>query len=199
MSGASKRVALYLRVSTDGQTVANQKQALRDTADRHGWSVVAVYKDAGISGKNGREKRPGFNALWKAITAREFDMVAVWAIDRLSRSLLHLIQITQEMKAKGVDLFVQVQGIDTTTPAGEMLLGIFGSLAQWERAMIRERTVAGIRRAHKAGKLSGRRPIAESVKERVRERIEKGESLASIARGMRLAVRSVWSIKHGRR
>src|SRR2546425_4276588 len=183
---SSKRVALYLRVSTDGQTVANQEQALREVAERHGWNIVAVFKDAGISGKNGREKRPGFNALWNGITRREFDMVAVWAIDRLSRSLLHLLQIVQEMKAKNVDLFVQVQGIDTTTPAGEMLLGILGGLAQWERAMIRERTVAGIRGAHKAGERSGRRPIAESVKDKGRERIEKGGAWAAIGRAVKL-------------
>src|SRR5437870_1537825 len=197
MTSAAKRVALYLRVSTDGQTVANQEQALRETADRHGWSVVAVYKDAGISGKNGREKRPGFNALWAGITRREFDLVAVWAIDRLSRSLLHLIQITQEMKAKGVDLFVQVQGIDTTTPAGEMLLGIFGSLAQWERAMIRERTVAGIRRAKKSGKRLGRPPLPDKVKDEVRRRLAKGESKASIARTLKIDTKSVWAIATG--
>ena len=86
-TGATKRVALYVRVSTDGQTTDNQRQELDTVAKRHGWKVVATYADKGISGSKGREQRPGYNALWQAVSRREVDLVAAWSVDRLGRSL----------------------------------------------------------------------------------------------------------------
>ena len=77
-----KRVGIYLRVSTDGQTTQNQRRELEAAADRSGWEVVAVYEDAGISGSNGRDKRPGFDRLLNDATARKINMVAAWSVDR---------------------------------------------------------------------------------------------------------------------
>ena len=85
------RVALYARVSTDGQTVNNQLQELREVAERHGWKVLQEFTDKGISGAKGREQRPAFDALCKGAARREFDMVAAWSVDRLGRSLQHLV------------------------------------------------------------------------------------------------------------
>ena len=92
MSGSAsrKRVALYLRVSTSGQTVENQKRELEAVAERHGWQIVAVFKDEGISGSKGRQQRPGFDDLCHGIARREFDLVAAWSVDRLGRSLQDL-------------------------------------------------------------------------------------------------------------
>ena len=86
-SAMAKRVALYLRVSTKGQSVENQRRELEAVAKRSGWRIVETYKDAGISGAKGRDKRPGFDRLLKDATRRKFDMIAAWSVDRLGRSL----------------------------------------------------------------------------------------------------------------
>ena len=94
---ARKRVALYLRVSTSEQTIRNQRRQLEAVAKRHGWQVVAVFEDAGISGAKGRDQRPGFAAMMKAVTRREFDMVAAWSVDRLGRSLTDLLKFLKDL------------------------------------------------------------------------------------------------------
>jgi DNA invertase Pin-like site-specific DNA recombinase len=88
-------------------------------AERSGWEVVGIYEDAGISGAKGRDQRPGLDALMKAVNAKEFDLVAAWSVDRLGRSLTHLLGILQELHEKGVDLFLHQQGLDTSTTAGK--------------------------------------------------------------------------------
>jgi len=114
----TKRVALYVRVSTDHQTIKNQERELQAVAERHGWQVVAVFKDQGISGAKGRDGRPGLDKLLQAVARKEVDMVAAWSVDRLGRSLQDLVHILQELHAKGVDLFLHQQGLDTSTPSG---------------------------------------------------------------------------------
>ena len=131
-----KRAVLYLRVSTIEQTTANQERELRQVAERAGWDVVKVYKDHGISGSKGRDKRPAFDALHKAAARREFDMVMAWSVDRLGRSLQDLISFLSEVHAAGVDLFLHQQGLDTTTPAGKALFQMMGVFAEFERSMI---------------------------------------------------------------
>ena len=113
-----KRVGIYLRVSTSEQTTDNQRRELEAVAARHGWTVVQVFEDAGISGAKGRHGRPGLDALMKAIARRELDMVAAWSVDRLGRSLTDLLELLRELHAKGVDLFLHQQGLDTSTPGG---------------------------------------------------------------------------------
>ncbi len=105
-----KRVAFYLRVSTDTHTSDHQRRELEAVAARSGWQIVKVYEDAGISGAKGRDKRPGLDAMLKAVNAREFDMVAAWSVDRLGRSLTDLLCILQGLHEKGVDLFLHQQG-----------------------------------------------------------------------------------------
>ena len=83
----NKRVALYLRVSTDEQTTKNQRRELVAAAKRHGWTVTATFEDAGVSGAKGRKDRPGLDAMLKAVTRREIDMVMAWSVDRLGRIL----------------------------------------------------------------------------------------------------------------
>src|SRR5262245_2393115 len=137
-----KRAAIYARVSTDGQTVDNQLHELRMVVERNGWQIVQEFIDQGISGAKGREHRPAFDALWKGAIRREFDVVMVWAVDRLGRSLSHLVTFLSEIHAKKVDLFIYQQGIDTTTPAGKALFGMMGVFAEFERSMIQERVKA---------------------------------------------------------
>ncbi len=151
-----KRVALYCRVSTDGQTVENQTRELRAVAKRHGWKIVETFTDKGISGAKGRNGRPGFDALHKAIARKEVDMVAAWSVDRLGRSLQDLVAFLGELHGKGVDLYLHQQGIDTTTPAGKMMFQMMGVFAEFERTMIQERIHAGLGRARAKGKSLGR-------------------------------------------
>jgi DNA invertase Pin-like site-specific DNA recombinase len=156
---AMRRAAIYLRVSTQEQTVANQERELREIASRTGCEIVKVYRDHGISGAKGRDKRPGFDALHRAATKREFDVVMAWSVDRLGRSLQDLVGFLGELHALGIDLFLHQQGLDTRTPAGMAMFQMLGVFAQFERAMIRERVRAGLARARGEGKRLGRPPL----------------------------------------
>jgi DNA invertase Pin-like site-specific DNA recombinase len=151
-----KRVGIYLRVSTDGQTTQNQCRELEAVASRSGWEVVGIYEDAGISGAKGREKRPGFDRLLRDATARKVDMIAAWSVDRLGRSLQHLVGLLQELQALKCDLYLHQQAIDTSTPSGRAMFQMCGVFAEFERAIIVERVNAGLKRAKRDGIKLGR-------------------------------------------
>ena len=169
------RAVLYVRVSTlNGQTTDNQRLELQSAAERHGWRVVEVYADDGISGAKGREKRPGFDRMLKASVRREFDVIMAWSVDRLGRSLQDLVAFLSEIHAKGVDLYLHQQGIDTTTPAGKAMFQMMGVFAEFERAMIRERVLAGLKRARTRGKKLGRPMISPTRERAIRADIEAG-------------------------
>jgi DNA invertase Pin-like site-specific DNA recombinase len=141
-----RRVGIYTRVSTGDQTTLNQERELRTWAERAGHSVVQVFEDQGISGTKGRDRRPAFDELLKAATRREIDMIAVWASDRLGRSLEHLIEVLTTIKDSGVALFIYTQAVDTTTPAGRALFQMLGVFAELERSLIVDRSNAGLAR-----------------------------------------------------
>lgn len=194
MVNEQKRVAIYARVSTDDQTVENQCRELRAVADRHGWDVVQVFTDQGVSGAKGRDKRPGFDALCKGVSRRDFDVVAAWSVDRLGRSLQGLVSFLSELKAKRVDLYLDRQGLDTSTPAGEALFQMMGVFAQFERAMIQDRVKAGMARARAQGRRIGRPPVAEQVEAAVRAARANGGGIRRIARELRIGVGTVQRI-----
>src|SRR5271163_4210879 len=177
----SKRVALYLRVSTTEQTVENQQRELEAVTERHGWNVVAVFTDAGVSGAKGRDKRPGYDCLCRGIARREFDQVSAWSVDRLGRSLQDLVAFLGELHAKGVDLYLHQQGIDTGTPAGKAMFQMLGVFAEFERGIIVERVKAGLARARSQGKRLGRRPVTEDVVERIRKQLTTGAGILRTA------------------
>jgi DNA invertase Pin-like site-specific DNA recombinase len=151
-----KRAVLYLRVSTIDQTTANQERELREIAARMGCEITKVYKDHGISGAKGRDKRPDFDALCRDATKRQFDVIMAWSVDRLGRSLQHLVGFLSELHALRIDLFLHQQGLDTTTPAGKAMFQMMGVFAEFERAMIQERVRAGLARARSERKRLGR-------------------------------------------
>jgi DNA invertase Pin-like site-specific DNA recombinase len=151
-----KRVGIYLRVSTDGQTTQNQRRELEAVAARSGWEVVDFYEDAGISGSNGREKRPGLDRLLKDATARRINLIAAWSVDRLGRSLQHLVGFLNELQALHCNLYLHQQAIDTTTPSGRAMFQMCGVFAEFERSMIVERVNAGLARAKANGVKLGR-------------------------------------------
>ena len=177
-----KRVAIYLRVSTCKQDTENQLLELSAVADRSGWDIWKVYEDAGISGAKGRDKRPGLDAMMKAVNAKEFDMVAAWSVDRLGRSLTDLLNILQELQEKGVDLFLHQQGLDTSTTAGKAMFQMLGVFAEFERGIIRERVNAGLARARAKGTKLGRRRVEPAVEARILELKAKGNGILKIGR-----------------
>lgn len=192
----TKRVALYLRVSTADQTVVNQRLELEAVARRHGWSVVAVLTDEGISGTKGRDRRPGFDQLCQGIARREFDLVAAWSVDRLSRSLQDLVGFLGEIHAKGVDLYLHQQGLDTATPAGKAMFQMIGVFAEFERAMIVERVNAGLSRARAQGKRLGRPSGLTPAKERqARKLLAKSVGVVKIATKLGIGTGTVQRIK----
>jgi DNA invertase Pin-like site-specific DNA recombinase len=177
-----KRVAIYLRVSTDSQTTDNQRRELEAVAARSGWQIVKTYEDAGISGAKGRDKRPGLDAMMKAVNAKEFQMVAAWSVDRLGRSLTDLLAILQALRDKGVDLFLHQQGLDTSTTAGRAMFQMLGVFAEFERGIIRERVNAGLARAREKGTVLGRRRTMPAVEKRIRGLRAKGMGILKIGR-----------------
>jgi DNA invertase Pin-like site-specific DNA recombinase len=163
------RAALYLRVSTTEQTTENQERELRIVAERMGHEIVEVYQDLGFSGSKGRDKRPAFDRLHHDANLRRFDLVMAWSVDRLGRSLQHLVAFLEHLRDCRIDLFLHQQGLDTTTSAGRMMFGMLSVFAEFERSMIRERVTAGMKRAKAKGTRSGRpigRPSIPSHKRR---------------------------------
>jgi DNA invertase Pin-like site-specific DNA recombinase len=189
-----KRVAIYTRISTnDGQqTVENQLRDLHQSAERMGWEIVATFSDEGISGAKGRDKRPGLDALIKGIARREFDMVASWSVCRLGRSLQHLVHLLGELDARGVDLYLHVQAIDTSTPSGRAMFGMLGVFAEFERAMISERVRAGLARSTKKG---GRPALDINKRRRIERLLTGGTSINATAKKVRVGVATVHRIK----
>ena len=209
MAKAARRAALYVRVSTDHQSVENQVRELKLVAERRGWTVIELYRDAGISGSKGRDKRPGLDALLKDANRRKFDVVMAWAIDRLGRSLIDLLGTIEHLQEVGVDLYLDQQHIDTTTPTGKLLFQITGAFAEFERSMIRQRIRAGLsvikekivrdgKFVSKAGKVRRKlgRPGAEPDKiEQARRELGKGLGIVKVAREVGLGVGTVHRLK----
>lgn len=184
----AKRVALYARVSTDGQSTENQTRELRQIAKRHGWTVVAEYVDRGISGAKGRDKRPQFDALLKGVARKDFDVIAAWSVDRLGRSLVDLLGFLGDVQAKCVDLYLHQQAVDTSTPGGKALFQMMGVFAEFERAMIRERVNAGLARARAKGVPLGRPKVDAAIEERIRQMAAKGIGKLKTARELGIGV-----------
>ncbi len=144
--------ALYSRVSTSDQTIANQQLALRAHARARGWDAME-YSDVISGAKN---KRPGLDALLAAVRRRQVDAVVVVRLDRLARSIHHLLALSRELEELGVALVVTEQAIDTTTSVGRLMFAMLGAIAAFERDLIRERVQAGLRRARQQGTRSGK-------------------------------------------
>jgi len=190
-----KRAAIYVRVSTDKQTVENQLRELRQIAERRGWQIVEEYHDAGISGAKGRDQRPGLDRMLKDASKRRFDVVMAWAIDRLGRSLIDLLGTIQGLEAANVDLILEQQAIDTTTPAGKLMFQVTGAFAEFERSMIRQRVNAGLRRAVEQGKQLGRPRVSPAIEKRILTHLRKGVGILKTAKTLGVGTGTVQRIK----
>jgi DNA invertase Pin-like site-specific DNA recombinase len=190
-----KTAVIYGRVSTANQTVENQLIELRAAAKRMNWIVAREIADNGVSGAKGRTDRPGFDELFRMIQRRQIDVVMSWSIDRLGRSIQDLVAFMKDVQSANVDLYIHQQAINTATPAGRMVFGIFSALGEYERELIRERINAGLARARAEGKKLGRPTnVNASVRTSVRLLREKGYSIHKIAKQLRIGVGTTQAI-----
>src|SRR5262245_42325601 len=179
MSGRQVRAGLYARVSTLDQAPENQLAPLRAYAAARGW-VATEFVDHGVSGA--KERRPALDRLLADCRRRKLDAVVVTKLDRLARSTHHLVVLGRELEALGIELVVTEQALDTSTPAGRLLFAVLGAIAEFERDLIRERVVAGMRRARSQGVRVGRPKKHDLDPDQVAALRGQGLSLGEIGR-----------------
>jgi DNA invertase Pin-like site-specific DNA recombinase len=187
----SRRVALYARVSTQDQTTENQLPQLRAFAEARGWAITE-FADNRVSGA--KEQRPALDAMLKAVTARKVDVVACVKLDRLARSVRHLVTMAHEFEALGVDLVVLDQAIDTTMPAGRLLFHVLAAISEFERDLIRDRVVAGMARARAQGKPIGRQRIPAKKARRIQALLDEGYGKLRVAKMVKVGTGTVQRI-----
>lgn len=149
------RAALYLRVSTSDQSTDMQKAELERVCEFKGWEIVKTYSDDGVSGTKSRDKRPGLDAALTGAQKHSYDVLLVWALDRLGRSLQGLLHTLESLQQHNADLYVHKQQMDTSVPSGKLLFSLVGAFAEFERETIRERVSSGIARAKVKGTKTG--------------------------------------------
>ncbi len=178
------RAALYARVSTSnkGQDVGLQLDELRQVAAQRGWVIADEFVDEGISGT--KDRRPELNRMIEGVRAGRFDLVVVFKLDRLARSLRHLLTLSEDLTSWGVGLVsLRDAGIDTTSASGRLLLQVLGAFSEFEAAVIRERVIAGVRRAQAQGKHCGRPRVHLDLRPAV-AMLEGGSSLREASEAM---------------
>jgi DNA invertase Pin-like site-specific DNA recombinase len=177
----TKRAAIYVRVSTHEQDTEVQEAELREYVENRGWTYT-IYPDKGQSGA--KNNRPALDALLSDLRKRKADVVVVWALGRLARSLKQLLNIAEECRLLGVDLVSLRQNIDSTLPAGRLTFQVLGAVAEFEREMLRDRVKAGMAQARRAGKRVGRparRQFHASDIERMKALRSEGTSIRKLA------------------
>ena len=189
----STKVALYCRVSTTDQHPENQVRILSDLAEKHGAEVVATFIDKGISGV--KKDRDALNQMLSAARSRKFNTLYVLSIDRLSRSVKNLIETVEMLNDLGVTIVFQRENIDTKSAMGQFFLTVLGSLAQFEREIMRERINAGIARAKAQGKKMGRpSKLNDGLRNAVTMLYEKGVSIRDIAKTCTVGIGTVYKV-----
>lgn len=183
----ARTVALYARVSTLEQSCGLQLDELRRYANQR-FDRVLEFVDVGVSGT--QRRRPQLDTLMQGARRRQFDAVVVWKFDRFGRSLKHLLDSLEDFHALGIDFISLTEGVDTTTPTGQLLFGIFGAVAQFERDLIVERVRAGIAHARNLGKQIGRPRVKVDVEPILRLRSQ-NFSLRKVARKLDIPVSRV--------
>ena len=176
----TKSVAIYARVSTDKQKVQMQLAELREYAQRAGWKIYREFVDEGYTGKD--TSRPAFKEMLDEARRRKFDLLLVWKLDRLSRSLKDLITTLDELGHLGIDFISYDNKIDTSSPTGKLVFQVIGAVAEFERNIISERVKAGLRNAQRNGKRLGRPPVPPRTIENARRLREEGLSFRKIAK-----------------
>ena len=155
---------------------------------RNGWTIAVEYIDHGISGAKGRKDRPQFDALLRAVTRKEFDVMAAWSVDRLGRSLQDLVGFLSDLRSKKIDLYLHQQALDTSTPSGKAMFGTLGVFAELERSIIQERVKVGLARARTKGKILGRPKADPLIEGRIRVLAAQGMGKVKIAKTLGVGV-----------
>ena len=186
----NKRCAIYARVSTNDQSVDMQTRDLRKSADGRGFEVVKEYTDEGQSGA--KNSRPALDRMLADAKAGKFEIILVWRLDRLGRSLAHLLRLLEDFKSWNVELVSFSEGLDFTTSSGRLFYQLLGAFAEFERETIRERVRSGMRNAKARGVRLGRRVVAVDIPEVRRLRAE-GKSYQSISRTLGLSASTVYN------
>lgn len=191
----TKRVCLYSRVSTEKQTCENQLIELRQSVERLGYTIVQEYVDHAISGTKGRDERPSLDRMLRDASTKKFEMVMIFDITRLGRSLQHCIETLNYLNSIGVDLFFQKQSIDTSTPVGRLTFSLLASLGEYERELIRERIIAGVNRAKESGKKLGRpSSVTDGMKNAIQILRDKGMGIVAISRQLNCGVGTIYKV-----
>jgi len=182
------RIAIYARVSTaEQQTLPMQISAMREYAERRGWTVTASIEDIG----SGAKQRPKRQELITLAKRRQIDVILVWRLDRWGRSVTDLIGTLQELSAIGVGFVSITESIDLATPSGRALVGMLAVFAEFERDLLKERVSAGIAAAKKRGKRFGRPATARAKSEKIEELHSQGLNKSQISRRLGIARSSV--------
>src|SRR3984957_1540993 len=181
------RVALYGRVSTAEQNASMQIEELRDYCQRREWEVADEFVDAGVSGS--KESRPALSRLLADAKRRRFDTVLVYRYDRFARSLRQLVNALAEFDALGIHFVSLHEGVDTSTPNGRLVFGIFASIAEFERELIRDRVRSGLAAARARGKRIGR-PNSDVDVARIAQLHASGASWREIERTVGVSART---------
>ena len=190
-----KKAVIYSRVSTNEQTVDNQLKVLREVAEKRGLEVVREISDEGISGATGRDARKGFDELIKGSIKNEWDIILVWDVSRLGRSLKHLVSFLEDIQSANCDMYIHQSGIDTSTPSGKMMFGMLSVFSEFERSMIRERVIAGQQRAKSEGKHIGRPTnVNDGIINAVYQLRQNNVPISRIAKDLQIGVGTVYKI-----
>ena len=179
-----KRIAIYARVSTDRQSTESQLSTLREYIKKREWNLFKEYIDEGFTGSN--TKRPAFNEMMADAKKRRFDVLLVYKLDRLSRSLKDLIITLDDLKSTGIDFVSYDNSLDTTTPTGRLIFHVVGSVAEFEREIIKERVKSGLENARRKGKRLGRPPVSSALVEEAKRLRSQGMPYRKI--GLQLGI-----------
>jgi len=191
----NRKAVIYSRVSTNEQTVENQLKVLREVAEKRGLEVVREISDEGISGAKGRDERPGFDELIKGSVKNEWDIILVWDVSRLGRSLKHLVSFLEDTQSAHCDLYIHQSGIDTSTASGKMMFGMLSVFSEFERSMIRERVIAGQQRAVANGVKLGRKTnVNDGIITAVYHMRQNNVPIKRIAKDLQIGVGTVYKI-----
>ena len=191
----NRKAVIYSRVSTNEQTVENQLRVLREVAEKRGLEVVREISDEGISGAKGRDERQGFDELIKGSVKNEWDIILVWDVSRLGRSLQHLVSFLEDIQSANCDMYIHQSGIDTSTPSGKMMFGMLSVFSEFERSMIRERVIAGQQRAKSEGKHIGRPTnVNDGIINAVYQLRQNNVPISRIAKDLQIGVGTVYKI-----
>lgn len=177
----TQKVAVYVRVSTSGQTVENQERELLAHCQRQGWQVFKVYRDEGFSGAVA--DRPALKEMLADARQSRFDSLLIWKIDRLARSIAHLIETLAELTGLGVGFISLTETINTETAQGRMLCSFLGAIGEFEREMTIARVKSGMARAAAAGVRIGRPRTGFDVNEAIRLK-QDGQSWSQVAKAV---------------